>query len=67
MCLQYQGSAKGLDTATTCHREALNLRPVGHSDQSTSLCNPANVLFTRFEQKLFRREVAETGTVVSGK
>jgi hypothetical protein len=43
------------------------LWPVSQSDQSTSLCNLANGLFTRFEQKLIKREVAETGTVVSGK
>jgi hypothetical protein len=65
MRFQYQGNAKDLDTATTCHREALDF--VANYSDSTLLCNLANGLFTRFEQKLIKREVAETGTVVSDK
>ncbi|KAJ8584173.1 hypothetical protein M405DRAFT_884459 [Rhizopogon salebrosus TDB-379] len=51
------GNAKDLDTATTCHREALDF-VASYSDQSTLLCNLAKGLFTRFEQKLIKREVA---------
>jgi hypothetical protein len=57
MRFQYQGNAKDLDTATTCHREALDF-VASYSDQSTLLCNLAKGLFTRFEQKLIKREVA---------
>jgi len=39
-----------LEEATRCHREALNLRPHGHPDRSSSLNNLANALSTRFEQ-----------------
>jgi hypothetical protein len=53
MRFQYQGNAKDLDAATTCHREALDF-VASHSDQSTLLCNLANGLFTRFEQKLIK-------------
>jgi tetratricopeptide (TPR) repeat protein len=44
------GDLDSLAEAVELHRQALILRPQGHSDRSSSLSNLANVLQTRFEQ-----------------
>ncbi|EPT05738.1 hypothetical protein FOMPIDRAFT_1111310, partial [Fomitopsis schrenkii] len=42
------GDRGDLDSAITLHREALELRPAGHPDRSSSLNNLATALHTRF-------------------
>ncbi|EPT05822.1 hypothetical protein FOMPIDRAFT_1045122 [Fomitopsis schrenkii] len=44
------GDRADLDSAITLHREALELRPTGHPDRSSSLNNLAIALQTRFKQ-----------------
>jgi CHAT domain-containing protein len=47
----HRGNAEDLDEAMALHSEALALRPVGHTDRSSSLNNLANQLSTRFDHR----------------
>ncbi|KAG2739749.1 hypothetical protein P692DRAFT_201899725, partial [Suillus brevipes Sb2] len=47
----HRGNAEDLDHAIALAREALVLRPVGHTDRSSSLNNLANQLSTRFDHR----------------
>ena len=48
---QQGGHQSDLDEAISLHRQALELRPSPHPDQSSSLNNLAFALLTRFEQR----------------
>ncbi|KAG2738274.1 hypothetical protein P692DRAFT_20882755 [Suillus brevipes Sb2] len=47
----HQGNSEDLDQAIALHREALALRPVGHTDRSSSLNNLASGLSTHFDHR----------------
>ncbi|KAG1727975.1 CHAT domain-containing protein [Suillus lakei] len=54
------GNDGDLDEGIALHREALALRPVGHTDRSLSLNNLANQLSTHFGQQRNREDLNES-------